>query len=307
MNPNTGLSTSWQSSVIRDGDALLHKLKESGLDRLEVDYRIHNDELEKIKKRLRSEFEVLSVHNPCPIPADHAKRNKPWRMAEFSAIDEDERRYAVKRGIETLQLAADLEALAVVFHFGFVDMDSDKKTLHSFFHDGKIGSPEHQKFIEKKLTERQRRAPVYFEEVLRSVDALNREAEKVGVWIGAENRLHFNEIPFKDEFARLFAEFDGGRVGYWHDVGHGEVQQRLGILDAEKDLLHPYRRLIIGMHLHDVDGLHDHVAPGNGSVDFSTLKHALKHDSLRIFEVHDDQFAADIKSGIQKLADLHLI
>ena len=48
---------------------------------------------------------------------------------------------------------------------------------------------------------------------------------------GIENRLHYHEIPLPAEGAWLFADYAPELVGYWHDVGHAEVQARLGYVD----------------------------------------------------------------------------
>ena len=52
-----------------------------------------------------------------------------------------------------------------------------------------------------------------------------------GVALGLENRLHHHEIPLPDEALALLAEYPPELVGYWHDVGHAEVQARLGYVD----------------------------------------------------------------------------
>ena len=75
-----------------------------------------------------------------------------------------------------------------------------------------------------------------------------------------ENRYYFQEIPDFDEIGIILNEFDGGRIRCWHDVGHAAVQENLGIC-TQKDLLEAYSDKIIGMHLHDVENLHDHLSP----------------------------------------------
>ena len=52
----------------------------------------------------------------------------------------------------------------------------------------------------------------------------------------------------------------------------------------------------IGSHLHDVDGIADHRAPGNGDVDWSYIAAGLPPEALRVFEIDqrqpDDKVAA---------------
>jgi len=297
-----GLSTSWKSESITDGNELLDELHKSGLSALEIDYRIWEHELLKIKKRLKKEFTILSVHNPCPIPSDRRHIKKPWRIAEFSALDHDERAHAVRKGIETLQLAADFEAQLVVFHFGQVDSDFSTQVFYDFFKANKLESEQAITFRNDLLNRRKANRQPNLDAVLKSIDALHNEAVKLGVLIGAENRLYAHQIPFDDEFEIIFNEFDGGNVRYWHDVGHAEVMHRLGLIDHEKDRLHRLAEHIGGMHIHDIDGVTDHLAPGNGSFDFTILTKYLKNDSIKIIEVHNES-VEDLQKGIHILND----
>jgi sugar phosphate isomerase/epimerase len=77
-------------------------------------------------------------------------------------------------------------------------------------------------------------------------------------------------------------------VGYWHDVGHAEVQWRLGYVDkrAWLDALAPRT---LGCHLHDVDGIGDHRAPGRGDVEWEYLARGLPAGALRVFEINQHQ------------------
>ena len=82
----------------------------------------------------------------------------------------------------------------------------------------------------------------------------------------------------------LLADYPPERVGYWHDTGHAEVQGRLGFLDPRRALAELAPRLV-GAHLHDVRGLLDHRAPGNGDIDWSYISAALPAAAVRTFEI----------------------
>ena len=88
--------------------------------------------------------------------------------------------------------------------------------------------------------------------------------------LGIESRLHYHEIPHPEEAVELLAPYDNFEAGYWHDVGHCEVQARLGLIDRASWFPKLTDRCI-GSHLHDVDGIRDHRAPGNGDVDWSYI------------------------------------
>ncbi|MDZ4277695.1 MAG: hypothetical protein U1B78_01005, partial [Dehalococcoidia bacterium] len=89
-------------------------------------------------------------------------------------------------------------------------------------------------------------------------------------------------------------------VGYWHDVGHAEVQARLGYVDkrAWLDMLGPRT---LGCHLHDVDGIGDHRAPGLGDVEWDYIASGLPPDALRVFEINQREPAGAVAGAISFL------
>jgi sugar phosphate isomerase/epimerase len=86
----------------------------------------------------------------------------------------------------------------------------------------------------------------------------------------------------------LLADYTSDEVGYWHDVGHAEVQARLGYVDkrAWLDALAPRT---IGCHLHDVDGIGDHRAPGRGDVEWEYLAAGLPPAAQRVLEINQHE------------------
>ena len=72
----------------------------------------------------------------------------------------------------------------------------------------------------------------------------------------------YHEIPTA-RGGRGAARADPPEVaGYWHDVGHAEVQHRLGLVDRWRVVRRSPATASSAPHLHDVDGLRDHRAPG---------------------------------------------
>lgn len=303
-----GISTCWRSTRIKDGNELLDAMLESGQSSLELDYRIHEREFKKIEKRLKTnEFSILTVHNIFPIPEEFFSKNGDYEQPELSSLDIDERKLAVKYGINTIRLASDLGAKCVVFHLGTVEMNRERSKLFSFYENGKLETQEYRDFRKRKLDERAAKAPPYFDALLKSLDQLNEEAFHRDVLIGAENRYSYNQIPFMDEFDTIFREFEGGNMRYWHDVGHAEISHRLKILDHKKDYLEKYKMHLAGMHIHDIQGLHDHLAPGLGDFEFEMLKPFLKKDMIRILEIHDQASAGEVKNGVELLIKAGII
>ena len=297
-----GISTSWKSKQIDGGNELLDSILESGISALELEYRISEPMRKQMWKRLKSsEFEVLSIHNIFPLPDGVARDQATADFFLFSSPEKEERNLAIKYGLKTLHFAADLEARAVVFHLGRVDMNDEIEKAWSFFDNETVHTDEADEWREKKLAERTAKAGAYFDAVLLSLDHLNEEAVKLGLLIGVENRLRLHQIPFMDEFEIIFNEFAGGAIRYWHDCGHAEILHRYGFLHHEKDLLAKYAEYLGGIHLHDVVGRKDHRAPGMGDLDFDMIAKYINKNTIRIIEVHGMVEPKDIERGVQLL------
>jgi sugar phosphate isomerase/epimerase len=298
------LSTAWCSGQAISGDQLLSQISQTGLDHIEIDYRVTPEMLQQMRGPIsRGEFTVVSVHNYCPLPAGVTKEDAS-HFAPPSTLDQDLHRLAVRHSIKTLQGAADLGARVVVFHLGEVDIDRRTDELHHWYQQGQIHSEAAQAWREAKLAERRKKAAPYLDAVLTALDPIHEQACKLGVYIGAENRYRFNEIPFADEWDLLFAEFRGGHLRYWHDTGHAELNHRLGFLQHEQDLLIHNRERLIGFHLHDIRQLHDHQPPGLGDLNFAMLKPYVSDETVNVLEIHHPATARQIGEAVNYLHGL---
>jgi sugar phosphate isomerase/epimerase len=130
------------------------------------------------------------------------------------------------------------------------------------------------------------------------LEELNRVAEKRGIFLGIENRYHFHEIPDLEEIGLILRSFKGGNIRYWHDVGHAKVQENIGI-SSQRSLLEAYGEDMIGIHLHDVRGLDDHLAPGQGEMEFSDIRVFLKPSIITVLEVHPEVERKALLEGIR--------
>ena len=153
-------------------------------------------------------------------------------------------------------------------------------------------------FIKEQKLIRQASKKKNLDAVLLSLERLNREAEKKRILLGIENRYHFHEIPDLEEIGIILRKFKGGNIRYWHDVGHAKTQENMG-LTSQKDLLEAFSQDMIGIHLHDARGLEDHLAPGQGEMDFSEIKSFIKPSIIKILEVHPKVKRKELLKGIR--------
>jgi sugar phosphate isomerase/epimerase len=87
-----------------------------------------------------------------------------------------------------------------------------------------------------------------------------------------------------DEMAELLNEMQGSPVGYWHDVGHAEVQQQLGF-SLHEEWLSRFEHRMIGIHLHEVLGISDHQAPGKGNMNWDMVGKYLPQGVVKVCEI----------------------
>ena len=299
-----GISTVWKSGELKDGQELMECFAGLGFREVELEYRIDGNTFKQIKQFLNktNDLKIVSIHNFFPVP--DILETGGADVFHFSSEDREERSLAVKYAAKTIQIASELGARAVVLHLGMIQMDAQKE-FFDLYDAGKIGSEEYERVLEEFKVQRDSRKGKGLDMMLLSMDKVQEAAERYGVDVGIENRYDFRECPNFEEMAVIFEKFGGGRIGYWHDVGHAKVQENLGITGT-KELLDAYGKYLVGVHLHDVKGYSDHHVPEIGEVDFDLLKTYLKKDTIKILEIHPRETEKDLMDGVDFLKNMGL-
>jgi sugar phosphate isomerase/epimerase len=283
-----------------DIEALIACLKEIKADGVELEYRIPGTLFPSLKEALRGHgLVVSSLHNFCPTPPEFKRGSGD--LFSLAATDREERHTAVRLTLRTIEQANDLEAHAVVLHCGRVEMVPETDILHRFYRNGRIATDEARGFIARKVAERDRLKPPHLDALCFSLEKLLPAAERHHVRLGLENRYHYHELPGLDDFGLLFREFDGAPLGYWHDTGHAHVGEVLSLFNAD-DLLRRFGSKLVGCHLHDAQGLDDHLPPGRGQVDFPALGAFLRPTPLKVIELQPGTTPEDAREGARHLA-----
>jgi sugar phosphate isomerase/epimerase len=265
------------------------------------------DGLEASHSTEESGLEVLCGHGEIPLSSLHAptprRKLADGRFngdANLASTDESERRQALDETKRTIDFAARAGLRYVVVHLGGVGdhMTETERELRRLVESGSGDGEEAERLRQELSSWRASLINPHLDRARRSLRELVEYAAPRGVALGIESRLHYHEIPHPDETLDLLAGYTNDVAGYWHDVGHCEVQARLGMIDRFSWFPRLTPRTI-GSHLHDVDGLKDHRAPGNGDVDWSYVAAGLPGDALRVFEIDqhqpDDKVAGSIE------------
>lgn len=297
------LSTAYHITKFPHWKTLLAETKKLGFNCLELSVEVPEDMLREAEVSVENkEIIISSLHNYCP-----KLENLPSGRSIFSGYiinsdDDDERKLAVEFTKRTIEWAARLRAKAVVMHLGEVNTGSAGQELANYTrHFGRKGML-YVKYWDALVTARAQKSELYLEKLMKSLDELLPYASDKKITLGFENRFYYHEIPNLEELSRLFEKFSGAPVGYWHDTGHAEMFVRQGWVKEHTDLLKPFKGKIVGLHLHDVRGLHDHFAPGSGEFDFRVLQPYISNEPLKIVEAHSKCSPAEVHASVSYLA-----
>lgn len=230
------------------------------------------------------------LHAPTPDRrVSDGRRNAETNLA---SPDAEERRLSLAEHLRTIEFAAEHGLRYVVVHLGGVGPGrmEEERALRRLFEQGETAGEAWDAARRALRNARAAQADAHLEAAAASLETLVDQASRHGVVIGIESRLNYHEIPHPQEAALLLAPYGNDHAGFWYDVGHCEVQSRLGMIDHGlwKAAI-PDR--FIGAHLHDVRGILDHRAPGNGTLDWRRVAVDLPSKAVHVLEI--DQHEPD--------------
>ncbi len=283
------LSTMYaQQERFADGADFARFAKAAGYEAIEISHSTDATKFQQIVDA--GVLPITSVHQPTPrvrLP-DGRWNSKP----NLASPDEAERRVAIEQALESIAWTARLGVRKSVCHLGAVgdgiEMFEEEFEMRRMFDSGHGAEPRFATLRAQAIARRAEMAEPFVAAARRSLRELVSEASRHGITIGVENRYHFHEIPHPTEYAIVFEGLSPDEAGYWHDVGHAEVLHRLGFLDRHAWLDALSSRLV-GAHLHDVEGIGDHRAPGDGDVDWGYIVKGVGHLPAYTLEINQWQ------------------
>jgi sugar phosphate isomerase/epimerase len=290
-------STCWNSHRHTDGRAMLREIRELGFEYAELSHGVSISLMPGILAAVGAgEIKISSLHNFCPLPmgVTHAAPN----LYEFSADKDYERDLAIRHTLKTFDFAGLVQAPAVVLHLGSMELKDYTGRLCDLLERDRTPTPRFQKLRAEAIAKREVAKGKYVAHTNETLRQLLPEAEKRGLKLGCENRQALEEIPLESDFVSFFREFPSPNVVYWHDVGHAQIKENLGLIRHVAHLESLASRLL-GFHVHDVQFPdRDHAAPGTGTIDYAALKPFVKPEHIKVFELSPALPVEAVRSGI---------
>jgi sugar phosphate isomerase/epimerase len=277
---------------------MIDEIRSAGFDTVELGFSLTRSMVDEVLRMSGDgAVKVSSLHNMCPLPPEIPPDRASPDYYSLSSTDRAERERAVRAAKETISCAASFGARAVVIHAGRVPIDERTRELAAKYDDEELAQA-----IRREMAESRRRlGRAYLGCAIESIGELVAFAKDAGIPIGIENRYYYREIPLIDELDEIFGRFGEGELYYWHDTGHAEVFDRLG-LAGHSELLRRFSGRLIGMHLHDIIGrMTDHRTPGDGTFDFGIVRPYINESTILVMEVHRPATAEDLRRGLKHL------
>ena len=294
-----------QQARFDDGAAFVRFARDAGYDAIEVS---HSTDAAKFQQCIDcGDLPITSVHQPAPR-ALHSDGRHNGKL-NLAALDEDERNAAVEHARESIAWAARIGAARSVVHLGHVEVGGEmlpaEFRMRRLFDSGQADVAEFGECREAAMAARAATAERHVEAARRSLRELIETAERHRITIGIENRYHYHELPHPAEYEVILDGIAPELAGYWHDTGHAEVLHRLGFIDRHA-WLDALSGRCVGAHLHDVSGIGDHRAPGDGDVDWGYIVAGLKHLLAYTLEINQHQGDELVRAAPAFLASIGL-
>ena len=136
-------------------------------------------------------------------------------------------------------------------------------------------------------------------------DQVVPRAKELGLRLGIETRMRLEDIPDEEEISELLKRY-APVTSYWHDVGHAQIKENLG-LTSQEFLLNRFRGQTAGMHLQDfAPPAADHLPPGQGTFEFVRLAPYITADMVLAWEIHPEWPADQIADAMRQTQELLL-
>lgn len=262
---------------------MLEEIRTMGFEAAELGHAVRYSLWPGVAKATRSKvLEIRSLHNFCPVPLD-VLRPSP-NCYQYSDTRPSLRAAAVKGTLETIRRAAELGAVAVVLHLGWAGPSGITRQLEEWYEAGEYLNRRYCSAKAAAVRERRKLFSAVWDRVKACLDRIVPVAVEAKVKLGVEIREDFEEFPNEEEMPEILGAFPSEVVGYWHDFGHAARKDFLR-WHTHAETLHRFKDRLVGCHIHDcLPPTRDHMAVGEGAIDFTRLVPTLPRAILQVLE-----------------------
>lgn len=280
------LSTNWCNRRIASGEEIADKALSLGFEELELGFHTTLEQVRGFKARIDA-IPVGSVHAFCPVPIS-APQGYP-ELYLLADEDGEARKMAALQVKRNIDFAAEMGADCVVLHAGRVRADG------GLF--ARWGSD-----VKRRVKRGRKRLSV----LLRELEGLVPELEKNKVTLALENLPYLEGFPAEWEIGDVVGDW----VKPWFDTGHDFVRRtNRWVADAlalstDRSPVELSDAAPVGLHISDSRGGDDHLAPGEGRVDFAALRDVARAARHLVFEPNPGVSDAALKRGLDHIRKL---
>lgn len=254
-------------------------------------------------------IKVASTHNFCPLPTGVVQAAP--NLFEPSNRDHREHDQWLRHTKRSIDFAAQVKAKVLVCHLGSVHFfwfnpaRSVRQYLENHPNAGRDDDKAYRALVEKSLVKLRKRMGPYWDQTKASISEVLEHATQRGVRLGFENREKFEELPLDADHLDLLNAFPAtAPVGYWHDTGHADIKEGMGLL-KHREHLEKLTNRTIGFHLHDVNAQgQDHQPVGGGHIDFKMISGYWRPEHLLTLELSPRVAVEDVIASKQRIEAL---
>jgi sugar phosphate isomerase/epimerase len=257
---------------------MIREMVDLGFEQVELSHGIRITLVPGILRAVEEGLvKISSTHNFCPLPTGVVQAAP--NLFEPSAREHREHDQWVRHTKRSIDFAAQVKAGVLVCHLGSVSFFwfNPARDLRVYLRDHADAgrTPDDQIYhalLAKSLAKLRKRMGPFWEQTKASVNEMLDYAAQKGVTLGFENREKFEELPIDADYEEWIASFPAtAPIGYWHDTGHADIKEGMGLLAHRQHLTRMAPRLL-GFHLHDVSAAgNDHQPIGSGHIDFKMI------------------------------------
>jgi len=289
---------------------MLREMADLGFERAELSHGIRILLVPGILKAVsEGVIGVSSVHNFCPLPPGVIQAAP--NLFEPSSADVREQSQWLRNTKRSIEFAAQLRAPVLVCHLGsvvFFWFNPARKILgYMRAHEGEklAEDARYQALLARSMARLRGRMGPYWDRTRANLGKVFDYAAEKGVKLGLENREKFEELPVDADFPEFLAGLKpGAPAGYWHDTGHAQIKEGMGLIDHRAQLEKNAARLV-GFHLHDVSAEgQDHQPVGGGQVDFAMVSSFWRPEHILVLELGPRATADEVRESKARLEAL---